>query len=107
MVLSTRWLTRPLRQLAEAARRHSIGDSAAPLPSSGLTEIARLASAFQLVQDEVINRTAERDRADGLERRFRGLLESAPDATVIADDRGCIQLVNRQESCSSDMAETS
>ena len=74
-VVATRWLTRPLAVLAEAAQRHAVGDYSAPLPETRLTEIARLASAFRRMRQEVLNRTRERDKAGAEARRMAGALE--------------------------------
>jgi PAS domain S-box-containing protein len=49
----------------------------------------------QLVRD-VEERSHDQEVLRRSEERFRALIESAPDAAVIADERGCIVLVNRQ-----------
>lgn len=74
-VIGTRWLTRPLAVLADAAQRHAVGDYSAPLPESQLTEIARLAAAFRRMRQEVANRTRERDRAGAEARQAAEALE--------------------------------
>ncbi|MGI9147550.1 MAG: response regulator, partial [Chloroflexota bacterium] len=90
--VSTRWLTLPLALLAEAARRHSIGDHTAPLPMTRLTELARLASAFRVMRENVDARTAERDQA-GLElrdseTRLRQLMDGVPVGIYVIDADG-------------------
>jgi PAS domain S-box-containing protein len=91
-VVSTRWLTRPLAVLADAAQRHAAGDHTAPLPESRLTEIAGLATAFGLMRENVDSRTAERDQA-GLElrdsqARLRQLMDGVPVGIFVVDAGG-------------------
>lgn len=45
---------------------------------------------------DVTDRVLARREAERLQRRFRDLLESGPDATVISDGRGVIVMVNAQ-----------
>jgi nitrogen fixation/metabolism regulation signal transduction histidine kinase len=91
-VFSTRWLTHPLAVLADAAQRHARGDYAAPLPASGLTVIARLASAFRLMRDNIDGRTAERDQAaielQAREARLRQLMDGVPVGIFVRDAAG-------------------
>ena len=91
-VFSTRWLTRPLAVLADAAQRHAAGDYAAPLPASRLTEIARLATAFRLMRENVDSRTAERDQAgmklQDSEARLRQLMDGVPVGIFVRDAGG-------------------
>ena len=91
-VFSTRWLTRPLAVLADAARRHALGDHAAPLPTSRLTEIAQLADAFRLMREDVVGRTAERDQASlelrESEARLRQLMDGVPVGIFVMDAQG-------------------
>ncbi len=91
-VLATRWLSNPLAALADAAKKHSVGDYTAPLPDTGLTEIARLASAFRLMREDVVRRTAERDQASielrESEARLRQLMDGVPVGIFVVDANG-------------------
>lgn len=58
------WLGRPLATLAVAVDRLATGDSSAPLPKTGLTEIIRLAATFSHLRKQLDARTAERGLAE-------------------------------------------
>ena len=57
-------LSRPLATLAVAVDRLATGDSSAPLPKTGLTEIVRLAATFSHLRKQLDARTAERELAE-------------------------------------------
>jgi diguanylate cyclase (GGDEF)-like protein len=63
-VVAAGWLGRPLATLAVAVDRLATGDSSAPLPQDGLTEIVRLAATFSHLRKRLVARTAEREFAE-------------------------------------------
>src|SRR5262249_4771120 len=76
-LLAASWLTAPLVGLARAAQRLAEGDSAAPLPSSSVTEIRGLTADFGAMRDRLTARTLERERAEQALRRANEELEEA------------------------------
>ncbi len=67
-VIISRWLVKPLTLLARATEQLANGDSAAPLPSNRVTEVAQLSTSFAAMRDRLTTRTAERDRAEARQR---------------------------------------
>jgi signal transduction histidine kinase len=62
--LVARWLVRPLATLSRATGRLAAGDDRAPLPQSGIAEVASLAGAFGDMRTRLAERTGERDAAE-------------------------------------------
>lgn len=58
-----RKLTASLITLSYAAEQLAVGDSAAPLPNSEITEVAHLSSVFDAMRGNLAQRTAERNQA--------------------------------------------
>ncbi len=76
-VVSARRLASPLWVLTNALQRMADGDSQAPLPVSNTTELARLSTVFGQMRDQLVRRTAERDRVEQELRDSNAALESA------------------------------
>ena len=106
-----RKITQPLHQLQAAAERAAAGDYDIVVPTNRSDEIGRLGKSFEnllvkvrdqqrLQEEQVALRTAQLEEKilelQASEERFRGLLESAPDATIIVDQQGRILIINRQ-----------
>jgi PAS domain S-box-containing protein len=83
----------PLRALAAAAGRLGEGDAAAPLPRTGISEVALLTSLFGRMRDRLVNRTAELQSS---EERARLIVDTAVDAVVTMDASGRITGWNNQ-----------
>jgi signal transduction histidine kinase len=66
-------LARPVRELAAAAERLSVGDFAAPLPASAIREVARVTAAFAEMRSALAGRLDELRAANRLleERQAR------------------------------------
>lgn len=81
-------LIAPLGQLAAAADKLALGDVAAPLPESSVTEVAHLAGHFSEMRDRLVARSAERDRP---ERELQMYVH-----TVSHDLRNPLTIINGQ-----------
>jgi len=87
-----RGVSRPVRQLAEAARRIEAGAYDGSVAMTQHDELGALAATFNRMTSAVAERE-ERLREN--EERFRAMTESAVDAVVTADSTGTIVSWNR------------
>lgn len=62
-LVAMRWVTRPLKQLADAAQAFGLQLDGPPLPTSGPLEASQAATAFNTMQQQVRQLVAERSRA--------------------------------------------
>jgi PAS domain S-box-containing protein len=87
-----RGVSRPVRQLAEAARKIEAGQYGDSVPMTRQDELGALAATFNRMTSAVAERE---ERLRESEERFRTMTESALDAVVTADAQGNIVSWNR------------
>ena len=87
-----RGVSRPVRQLAEAAGKIEAGQYGDSVPMTRQDELGHLAATFNRMASAVAERE---ERLRESEERFRTMTESAVDAVVTADARGNIVSWNR------------
>jgi PAS domain S-box-containing protein len=88
-----RWLLRPLVDLRGAAESVAAGRYDTRVPAAGPAELADLGRSTELMRTRLVTALAGAGQA---ERRFRGLFESSPDATLTVAADGSILMVNEQ-----------
>jgi two-component system, sensor histidine kinase and response regulator len=94
--LITRTITLPLRRAVETARRVASGDLSDDIETGAGDETGQLLVALKDMMHSLAATEELRRRTSQVEARFKALLEAAPDAIVIVDRAGRIQLVNSQ-----------
>lgn len=75
--LLARQLTRPLSTLAHAAHQFATNEAVVPLPNTAIAELAHLTAIFRMMREQLLHRTAERDRLLEAERAARQGAEEA------------------------------
>ncbi|MFT3823186.1 MAG: PAS domain S-box protein [Chitinophagaceae bacterium] len=89
----SRGIQKGLNEILLSAQAVTRGDFSRKAQSFSGDEIGKLAISFNTMSEALeksISKTAQE------QHKFKGLLESAPDAIVIADEAGIIQLANNQ-----------
>ena len=99
LLLSERYLRRPVADLIASARRIGGGDLDNPIPvPRGGGDLRVLARAFESMRNEVRAREVKlrlaNEAAVHSEALLRGILESAMDAIITVDESQCIVLFN-------------
>lgn len=109
--LISRKITQPIKRLSRAASAVAAGDMSTAVHSNRRDELGVLASSFNIMLEKIRKSHEEQEETVQLrteqleiklkelqasEDRFKALLESAPDATIIVDSKGLITLVNKQ-----------
>jgi two-component system, sensor histidine kinase and response regulator len=92
----TRSITLPLRRAVQTAQRVASGDLSNDIKVQARDETGQLLAALKDMMRSLAANEELRRRASQVEARFKALLEAAPDAIVIVDRTGRIQLVNSQ-----------
>ena len=91
--LVRRTISRPLLAIEEAAVRFGGGELSHRVSLTGDDELGRVGSAFNAMADSLDRSTEELETS---ERRFRSLVESAPDGVVMLSSTGEIALLNAE-----------
>ena len=92
----TRSITSPLRRAVQTAQQVAGGDFAVHIEVRTQDETGQLLAALKDMTQSLTANEQLRRRASQVEARFRDLLEAAPDAIVIVDRSGEMQIVNSQ-----------
>jgi diguanylate cyclase (GGDEF)-like protein/PAS domain S-box-containing protein len=97
-VMLARRLSRPIVELARAARLLGAGEAPPELPVGGSDEVGDLVHAFREMGERLTERTRERDHIEGTlrdsEERYRGIVETAQEGIWTLDAEARTTFVN-------------
>ncbi len=102
-LIFSRRTTRPLMDLAEAAREIANGDWSRVVPARGSTEATTMAMAFNDMTRSLRNQA---ERLNASYRRFATVTQSARDAIISTDELGNITFWNRSAEATFGYSET-
>ncbi|SCA57075.1 hypothetical protein MTBPR1_40098 [Candidatus Terasakiella magnetica] len=103
MIILSNWVLRskvitPISNITGVMRKLSNDQLDTPLhlDENPNTELGMMGRTVRLFKEHALERKKAEKRVAERERWFRALLESAPDATIIVNDKGIMELANKQ-----------